>query len=79
MKVCDLNSGLGQLAQALSQLKDRWGEVKSHWHDDASREFEEQHLAPLPVRLQRVVASAQRLAAVIDAAERELSDRAQES
>jgi hypothetical protein len=78
MKVCDLNSGLGQLAQALSHLKERWNEAKTHWHDDTSRQFEQNHLHEVPVRMQRVMQAAQRLAAVLDAAERELGDRPDE-
>jgi hypothetical protein len=62
MKVCDLNTGLGQLSQAMSHLKDRWAEAKTHWQDDASRQFEKQYLAELPMRMQQIQA-AHRLAA----------------
>lgn len=75
MKVCDLNTGLGQLSQAMSHLKDRWAEAKTHWQDEASRQFEKQYLAELPMRMQHLVQAAQRLATVLEAAERELDDR----
>lgn len=78
MRVCDLNTGLGQLAQAMSHLRDRWAVAKEHWHDEASRQFEQTHLAELPARVQHVVQAAQRLAAVLEAAERELNDRSDE-
>lgn len=78
MKICDLNTGTGQLAQALSELKQRWAEVKTHWNDDASRQFEQMHVQQLPTRLQLMVAAVQRLAAVVESAERELADRSEE-
>jgi hypothetical protein len=78
MKVCDLNTGLGQMAQALSHLKECWGQTQEHWRDDMARQFEQTHLHDVPIRLQRVAQAAQRLAAVIDAAERELGDRSDE-
>jgi hypothetical protein len=78
MRVCDLNTGLGQLSQAMSHLKDRWGEAKTHWQDEASRQFEKAYLAELPARMQHVVQAAQRLAAVLEAAEQELNDRSDE-
>jgi hypothetical protein len=78
MRVCDLNTGLGQLSQAMSHLRDRWADAKMHWHDQASQDFEKAHLAELPARVQHVVQAAQRLAAVLEEAERELNDRSEE-
>ena len=78
MKICDLNTGLGQLAQAMSHLKERWNDAKTQWHDDTSRQFEQAHLHEVPIRLQRVAQAAQRLAAILEAAERELGDRPEE-
>lgn len=78
MKICDLNTGMGQLAQALSHLREQWVEAKTHWHDQASQEFEKTHLHDLPIRLQRVTQAAQRLATLLESAERELGDRPEE-
>ena len=78
MKVCDLNTGVGQISQALSHLKEGWTLAQSHWRDDVARQFEQTHLHDVPIRLQRVAQAAQRLAAVLDAAERELGDRPDE-
>ena len=78
MRICDLNTGLGQLSQAMSHLKDRWAEAKVHWHDETSSQFEKSRLAELPARVQHVVQAAQRLAAVLEAAEQELGDRPDE-
>jgi Sec-independent protein translocase protein TatA len=78
MRVCDLNTGMGQLSQAMSHFKDRWADAKNHWHDEASRQFEKTHLAELPARMQHVVQAAQRLASAIEQAQRELDDRPNE-
>ena len=59
--ICDLHTGVGQLAQALSELKDHWSDAKTHWNDETSREFEQTFLGELPGRLQQVVLAAQRL------------------
>lgn len=75
MKVCDLNSGMGQMTQAFSQLKDRLNEIKTHWNDDTLRQFEETHLAPIPSRMQLMVAGIQRLSEAVMEAERECDDR----
>jgi len=74
MSLCDLQTGLGQLAQAQSRLREQWTEAKTHWHDHSSRQFEEAHLREIPARLQLLVAAAQRLAAVLEQAERECGD-----
>lgn len=74
MTICDLQTGLGQLAQAQTQLRERWVEAKTHWHDQSSRQFEEEHLREIPARLQLLVAAVQRLSAVLAEAERECGD-----
>lgn len=78
MRICDLNTGLGQLSQAMANLKARWADAKTHWHDESSRQFEKTHLSDLPARMQHVVQAAQRLSSALEAAERELSDRPDE-
>ena len=75
MRICDLQAGLGQLAQAHTQLCERWHEAQEHWRDEASRQFEETHLREIPARLQLLLAAAQRLAGVLEQAERECGDR----
>jgi hypothetical protein len=74
MKTCDLNSGLGQLSHAFSQFKDRLAQIKADWNDGTLQEFEATHLAPIPARVQLMVAAVQRLAEVVEAAERECAD-----
>ena len=79
MKVCDLNTGLGRLAEGFSQLKDRLAEVKTQWNDEAIRQFEKNHLQEIPARMQLMLAAVQRLAEVVERAERECEDRPEES
>jgi hypothetical protein len=74
MKICDLTSGTGQLSQSFADLKDRWVEAKEHWHDDVRRQFEQTHLAEIPTRLTQLLAAAQRLAEVLEKADKDLGD-----
>jgi hypothetical protein len=79
MRICDLGSGVGQLTHAFSQLKDRVAQARAVWNDDACRDFERIHLAPIPARLQLTLAAVQRLAEVLATVERELEDRQQDA
>ena len=79
MKICDLNTGLGRLAEGFSQFKERLAEVKSHWNDDALLQFEQNHLQEIPARMQRMLAAVQHLADVVERAERECEDRPEET
>jgi hypothetical protein len=74
MTICDLQTGLGQIAQAAKQLQAGVAVAKAHWNDEASRHFEEQHLREIPARLQQFAAAVQRLAAAVERAERECGD-----
>jgi hypothetical protein len=79
MKICDLSSATGQLSQAFGDLKDRWVEAKEHWNDDVRRQFEQAHLAEIPTRLTQLFAAAQRLAEVLEKADKELGDHEEAS
>lgn len=79
MRTCDLNSGLGQLSHAFSQFKERLVEIKADWNDGTLQQFEATHLASLPARLQLMVAAVQRLAEVVEAAERDCADQPEAS
>lgn len=74
MKICDLATGVGGLTHAFGELKERWLELKSHWHDDAARKFEETHLQPLPGKLRQMFAAAQRLGETLERAGNDLGD-----
>ena len=74
MKICDLSSGAGQLTRAANKLRERWADTKNHWNDENSRQLEEHHLQPLVPQIQMTLAALQRLAEVLERAERECED-----
>jgi len=74
MTICDLQTGLGQIAHAAAQLQTGVAAAKTQWSDEASRGFEEAHLREIPARLQQFAAAVQRLAAAIERAERDCGD-----
>jgi hypothetical protein len=74
MRICDFNTGTAQITQAFTKLKERWAETADQWNDDARRQFEKTHLREIPPRLQQLLAAAQRLAEVLEKAERECED-----
>lgn len=75
MRVCDLNTGLGQLSHAFSQLRERLNESQADWNDSARQQFEKEHLNEIPNRLQLLVAAVQRLSEVLEKAEKDCEDR----
>ena len=78
MRICDLSSGVGQLTQALADLKERLAEINTQWNDATRQAFDQTHLAELPLRLQQTMGAAQRLADVLHKAERECGDHAED-
>jgi hypothetical protein len=74
MRICNLQDGLGQLAQAMSELNEARALVRAHWIDENSRQFDEVHLQPLPAQVQLLVAAVQALSTTVERAARELSD-----
>lgn len=74
MRMCDLNSGLGQLSQAYGKLKERLIETRDVWTDDAFRKFDQQRLNDIPGRLQVLAAAVNRLTEVLTEAERECGE-----
>ena len=74
MRVCDLNSGLGTLAAAFTHLKESWQAAQGPWHDQAASQFEEQHLKPIPGKLQSLINAVQRLGTAVQKAELECRD-----
>ena len=79
MRFCDLNTGLGQLTEAFSHLREQLAEVKTHWNDDTSRQFQQTHLEPILPRIRLTINAIQHLTEVLSAAEKELDDRSSES
>ncbi|MBB72993.1 MAG: hypothetical protein CMJ75_00620 [Planctomycetaceae bacterium] len=77
MKICDLNSGLGRLQRSATRLKERWQETRTVWMDETRRQFQEQHLDPLPSQIGMVLAAAQRLAESLEKAEKACADESE--
>lgn len=74
MRICNLSDGLGQLSQAIADLDQQWELTRAHWNDQASREFDETHLQPLPSQMQLLMSAVQALATTADKAVNELED-----
>ncbi len=74
MKICDLHTGTGRLMRAAKTLRERWGETNAEWNDSASQQFEQAFLKPLGPEVQLTLTAIQRLAEVLEAAEKECED-----
>ncbi|WP_254510308.1 hypothetical protein [Anatilimnocola floriformis] len=79
MRVCDLNSGMGQLSQAYGKLRERLVETREVWKDAAFEQFDRDRLNEIPARLQRLTAAVNALIEVVDRAERECGEPRDES
>jgi hypothetical protein len=49
--------------------------IKTDWNDGTLQQFEATHLAPIPARLQQLLAAVQRLSETLAIAERDCEDR----
>ena len=79
MRICNLSDGLGQIRHAFADLNERWAETKEHWSDEASREFEETYLQPIPGQLQMLMTAVQGLSAIVEKAAKELDDKTEQN
>jgi hypothetical protein len=77
MKICDLTSGLGRLQRNAARLKERWHETRTVWMDETRRQFQEQHLDPLPPQISMVLAATQRLTESLEQAEKACADESE--
>lgn len=71
MKIADLNTGTGQLRDALDVLQRAWADVREKWNDANARNIEENHLRPLAGELAAAFPAIDQLAALLDKAGRE--------
>lgn len=74
MRICDLQTGSLQLTRAVKGLREAWLESAEHWQDGNRKVFERDHLEPLPPQVRLLLAGVQRLADVLEDAERECRD-----
>ncbi len=75
MKICDLQSGSGQLQRETKRIRDAWQQAKKSWQDGASKEFEDKYLQPLIPNIKLALAAVHELSEVMEKAERELGDQ----
>lgn len=68
-----LNAGQTKLSHAMRTLREKWADFEGHWKDRVRQEFEEKHLAELQERVRATLDAMDRLAEVIDRAERDCS------
>jgi hypothetical protein len=68
-----LDQGWTELSVALKDLKKRWGEIKEGWDDPVSRDFEERTWTPIELETTAVLRAMDRLAPVLQRAQRECS------
>ncbi len=74
MKSCDLVTGLGRMKRSTAKLKESWLELKTHWNDKASQDFEKNYLQTLAPQITLAAAAVHELRDVIEQAEKDLED-----
>ena len=74
MRASELASAASVLNRTLVKLRERWAEARETWNDDASRQFADQFLKPLPDQFQLATAAINHLAEVTAEAERDCAD-----
>jgi uncharacterized protein YukE len=75
MRSTDLLGNASRLQKATARLKEQWSEVKTHWNDKASQDFEKTCLQPIPAQIALISAAIHKLADILAQAEKDLFDR----
>ena len=63
--------GRGQLAKAIKDLTQRWGETKMSWTDQKSEEFEKRYVQQFEADLRQAVTAMEHMATVLNQVHRE--------
>lgn len=79
MRICDLQTGMIRLTKSAKRLRDQWEMTRPHWEDRNAAEFEKDHFQDLTPQLTLVLAAVNRLAAVLELAERDCWDEDREN
>jgi hypothetical protein len=66
-----LSVGQIQLQEAYKELRLKWAEARSYWDDAMSRDFEQQHIAPLERQIKAALAAMEQLGEVVWQARRD--------
>ena len=75
MPIADLTTGAAKLNKSVEILQESWADTKEHWDDENSRNFEENYLDPLGPQIKMALDAINRVAEVLQRAERECQDR----
>jgi hypothetical protein len=67
----NLHDGKAKLADSAAKLRAHWADTQADWHDAVSRDFEENHLAPLEPKINTVLRAVERLQEILSRAEHE--------
>jgi hypothetical protein len=57
--------GRGQLAKAMKDLTQRWGETKMSWTDQKAEEFERRYVQQIEADLRQAVTAMEHMATVL--------------
>lgn len=74
MSVVDLSSPAAKIHAAIKDLQIAWGQATEKWHDENSRHFEEQCLAPLAMTAKLSLDAIGRMSEQIQRAEHACAD-----
>lgn len=66
-----LYEGRGQLAKAMKDLAQRWGETKMSWTDQQAAEFERRYVQQFEADLRQAVTAMEHMATVLNQVHRE--------
>jgi hypothetical protein len=67
----NLHDGKSKLTDASARLRAHWADTQSEWHDAVSRDFEENHLAPLEPKINSVLRAVERMQELLSRVEQE--------
>lgn len=74
MRICDLNTGAMQLTKSAKRLREQWEKTRSLWVDQNAIDFERDVLLSLAPQLTMTLAVVNRMAQLLELAERECWD-----
>ena len=67
----NLHDGKSKVSDAALKLRASWVDTQSEWNDAVSRDFEENHLAPLEPKINTVLRAVERMQELLSRVEQE--------
>ncbi|MGC4006620.1 MAG: hypothetical protein QM811_27260 [Pirellulales bacterium] len=74
MPVADFFTASAMLSQGMKTLIQRWQNTKESWNDPSARQFEADHLEPLPHKFRILLDTTSRLSDLLQRAEQDCSE-----